>query len=466
LQDIINLCLAREDPPDEVIRRVDELLKEAQGAIEATPMPAQISQAGGINAVPETIELAVDLPPPGWPRPLEPETYHGCAGRIVQALAPHTEADQSAILAQLLISFGNLIGRSAHFSIDGAEHYTNLFAVLVGRSSRARKGTSWVRTRRVLSSVDDDWVRTRIESGLSSGEGLITAVRDPDLSNSDIGVADKRLLVQEPEFANVLKNADRQGNTLSVVLRRAWDDGSLQVLTRTATKATGAHISVIGHITLEELKRCLSATEQANGFANRFLWVCARRSKLLPLGSGSTEDLRYEIQQLSKVAEIARSIGKMEFDHDAREMWIDAYPQLSRERPGLLGAVTNRSEAQTLRLACIFALLDGSATIGVRHLAAGLEVWRYCEDSAGFIFGGVAGDSTADEILSRLKSFPEGLTRDEIGRVVFARRKNSGEVSRALDALEWDGRIISCTEPTKGRSATRYRLHEFARKAR
>ena len=101
----------------------------------------------------------------------------------------------------------------------------------------------------------------------------------------DPGVTDKRLLVIESEFANVLKQIERQGNTLSVVGRQAWDGTTLGIMTKNSpAKATDPHISIIGHITTEELKRCLSTTESANGFGNRFLWVAVKRSKLLPEG--------------------------------------------------------------------------------------------------------------------------------------------------------------------------------------
>jgi len=269
---------------------LEQELIEAQRAIANGPKLTPRTEMKAPSERTGNVELSVAAAPTGWPKPLPREAYHGCVGRIVDAIRPHTEADPIAILFQLLVGFGNLIGRHAHFWIDGANHYTNLFVVLVGQSSRGRKGTSWGHARGVLKAIDEEWSGSHIETGLSSGEGLIKSVCDRSSDNA--GVDDKRMLVVEPEFANVLKNADRQGNILSVILRQAWDDSNLQVLTVSKTKATGAHISVIGHITSDELRRYLTATEQANGFANRFLWICVRRSKLLPLGGRVTEDLK------------------------------------------------------------------------------------------------------------------------------------------------------------------------------
>jgi hypothetical protein len=114
---------------------------------------------------------------------------------------------------------------------------------------------------------------------LASGEGLIWHVRD------DPNIVDKRLLVVESEFARVLKVMSRPNNTLSMVLRDSWDNGTLRTMTKNdPSKATNAHISIIGHITEEELEKEMGEVDVFNGFANRFLWVAAKRSQCLPQG--------------------------------------------------------------------------------------------------------------------------------------------------------------------------------------
>src|ERR1019366_9472857 len=163
------------------------------------------------------------------------------------------------------------------------------------------KGSSLSQIKRLFSEVDPSWLSGCIQSGLSSGEGLINAVRDPTERRepikkngrvtgyqtviTDHGVEDKRLLVVETEFASVLRILGREGNTLSATVRQAWDSGLLRILTKNSpAKATDAHIAIIGHITRDELRRYLDSTEVGNGFANRFLYVCVRRSKILPFG--------------------------------------------------------------------------------------------------------------------------------------------------------------------------------------
>lgn len=409
-----------------------------------------------------------------WPESLRQEAFYGLAGEWVRAVEPHTEADPAALLVQFLVAVGNLIGRGPHFRVEADRHYTNLFAVIVGQTAKGRKGTSLGQVKAVLEGIDQEWCERRVMGGLSSGEGLIWGVRDEIHENTPIkqngrivgyedlitdkGETDKRLLVTEPEFASVLQRAERETNTLSAVIRQAWDSGNLRILTRKISpSATGAHISLIGHITRDELRRLLSSTEAANGFANRFLWVCARRSKCLPEGGAMhTVDLDSIIVRARAAVEFARSAGEMQRDEQARAIWHKVYPDLSDGKPGLLGAVTSRSEAQVLRISCLYALLDASLVVRAEHLTAALALWEYCAESAGFIFGDAMGDSTADEILRALRARPEGMTRNDI-REHFGRNKPSAEIDRALSLLQEHGHARMVKEQVdQGRPAERW----------
>ncbi len=112
-----------------------------------------------------------------WPEPLLPEALHGLAGEMVQAMQPYTEADPAAHLAQLLVAFGNAVGRQPFFQVEEDLHFSNEFLVLVGATSKARKGTSWTPVRRALEAADASWA-ARVMPGLSSGEGVVHQVRD------------------------------------------------------------------------------------------------------------------------------------------------------------------------------------------------------------------------------------------------------------------------------------------------
>lgn len=409
---------------------------------------------------------------PSWPSPLAPEAYQGLAGDIVRVIEPQSEADPVALLIQVIVIFGNVIGRNPFQVVEATAHYLNLFVALVGETSKGRKGTSWEHIRKLFDSVSLGWT-DRITSGLSSGEGLIWAVRDPIEKKEPIrekriitgyqsviideGISDKRLLIYESEMASALRVAARDGNILTAIIRQAWDTGNLRVMTKNSpAQATDAHISVIGNITRDELRRYLDRTEIGNGFANRFLWVCVRRSKLLPEG-GNLEAAKLNplIERLHQAVKFARQVEDMQRDDQARELWFEIYEELSEGKPGLFGAVISRAEAQVMRLACIYALLDCSALIRKEHLIAALALWRYCEDSARFIFGDSLGDPIADEILRALQQTANGMTRTDL-RDLFNKHRSGGQISRALATLSEQGLAYSVKQETEGRAAERW----------
>jgi hypothetical protein len=121
----------------------------------------------------------------------------------------------------------------------------------------------------------------------------------------------------------------------------------------------------------------------------------------------------------------------MVMDGQARAIWWAVYPALSEGLPGLLGAVISRAEAQVMRLALLYALLDESDAIKVEHLNAALAVWEYAQASARYIFGSAVGDPIADDILRSLRANPEGLSRTDISNL-FKRNRDAQTIGRAL----------------------------------
>ena len=396
-----------------------------------------------------------------WPDPIADDAFYGIAGEVVSIIEPHTEADISALLIQTLTAAGSIIGRGPHVRVEGDEHHANLFSVIVGQSAKARKGTSWGRVRKLFEMLPDEWSARRVQSGLSSGEGVIWAVRD-QVDDDDPGVDDKRLCLIESEFAGLLRVMTRDGNIVSRIVRDAWDRGDLQTLTKTSpSRATGAHISIIGHITRDELVRYLDRTEAANGFANRFLYIASKRSKLLPFGGTLKDsDLVDVARRLAEVITEARRIQSVEMDNEAKRIWERVYPVLSADHPGLFGSIIARAEAQALRVALVYALLDTSPEIRPEHLRAALAVWEYAQASAQYVFGDATGDPEMDKLMGALREAgSDGMTRTNI-RDLFKRHK-SARVDELLRSLEHRGRVFCERTPTPGRPQETWFLTGF-----
>ena len=427
-------CPPKGDVSDWLLSHTASNLRAFADALPDWKPPAEVSLVANVAFVASE-----------WPL-IDPAAFHGLAGEVVRTIEPHSEADLVAMLLQILVVVGNVIGRLPYYQIESDRHHTSLFAVLVGASAKARKGTSMGRVRAVTRVADESWHADRIKGGLSSGEGLIAEVRDEvrtwDAKEqqhhiTDPGAADKRLLIVEPEFAAVLGVADRPGNIISALVRRAWDGDKLATLTKNSSlTATEAHVSIIGHITEDELRSRITRTDLANGFANRFLFALIRRSKELPFGGDLTDsEILHLGERLKSAIEWAKIAGRVTMTDAAKVTWTTVYGALSASQPGLLGAVTARAEAQTIRLALIYALLDGTPEIDEPHLRAALAVWEYCEASAAHIFGNTLGDPVADDIEQALKRlFPEGMTRTAI-RDLFGRHRTTDRIGAALALL-------------------------------
>jgi hypothetical protein len=377
--------------------------------------------------------------PEGWPEPPDPAAYYGLAGDIVGAIAPHTEADPVAVLVQLLVAYGAMIGGGAWFKVERTRHFPNEFAVLVGDSAVSRKGTALGQVRELLGEVQADFP-SRMKKGLSSAEGVVFLLRDPNGMTGDAGAPDHRLLITEPEFARVLKG--RELSSLSPILRQAWDGEDLETLTRNRPlHATDAHLALIGHITAAELRHCSTTLSIANGFLNRFLFVACRRAQLLPKGGDSDPLANTGLRDwLAGVLEHARRAGELRMDLDADEQWARSYEEMSeRSMDGVTGALTARAEAHTMRLALIYALLDGASSIRVEHLQAALALWDYAARSAEWALGDTTGVPLAEQLFRTLSGDPDDLSRSEL-RDSLNRNYSSAQVTEALESLEKAGR--------------------------
>jgi DNA replicative helicase MCM subunit Mcm2 (Cdc46/Mcm family) len=238
---------------------------------------------------------------------------------------------------------------------------------------------------------------------------------------------------------------------------QAWDSDCLQLMKKKPITATGAHISIIGQLTKDELLENFDKAEISNGFFDRFLWVVVRRSKLLLKNKELPDsDRSYLAEKLSKTVTFARTIKELKCDYQVQTKWAEVYQTLSTEQLGLLGLFTAKAELQVMRLACLYALLDCSETILIHHLEAALSLWQYCEDSVRYIFDNQTGSIIADSIYKALLSAKEGMTKTDI-RDLFQRNQTANRINEALSLLLELGRIEVEKKETKGRYIKVYR---------
>ncbi len=347
-------------------------------------------------------------PPPTMAR----EAYHGILFDIVKTACKTSEASPVAVAANFLASFGAMVGRVAFQHIGDGTCHARPFFLLVGRTGKARKGTSEFTVKRVFDAVEqitaDKYPKMkRHEGGLSTGEGLGYVVRDKADDDDTEGADDKRLLVIEPEFAGCMAAAQREKNTLSATIRTAWDGKDIAPLTKNATWcASRPHIVMTGHITAPELNERMSDVDAQSGFLNRFVILHIVRAKLVALPKPTPAE---EIDRLAAlVADRVRfAIGddhtagnsrEIRMNHDAITLWCAEYPALTAEQPGLAGALLVRIEIYCRLFAMVFALLDKSDVIEPQHIRAALAWVRYWRDSVMYIFATLAAKAEAERL--------------------------------------------------------------------
>lgn len=401
----------------------------------------------------------LQLEPMQWPV-LDADAFYGIAGEIVTAATENSEADPAAVLATLLTHAGIFVGRGPRVRVGDDFHHARLFSAIVGQSARGRKGTSEKPIRRIGERAGEllaDMLNWQ-PGPLSSGEGLAFAIRDGDgQEDGDPGVQDKRLLIVEGEFAAPLRAMQRNGSTLSTALRCAWDGTTIAPMTKAnRVVASDPHVGIVGHITKQELGALLSNVDIFNGFANRFLWWCARRSKSVPLARGMAGvDVERLATEYAKRLAAARHHGEIEFSEEARSLYVALYNDITEEGSGVHAIVTSRAEAQVIRLALTYAVLDGSPLITTQHVTAALAVWDYCDASAAYLFGSADPNPLERRIVEVMKRGP--LTTTAL-HAALGNHTPSQALRNALESLEARGTLERITEATGGRNRITWQL--------
>jgi hypothetical protein len=136
-------------------------------------------------------------------------------------------------------------------------------------------------------------------------------------------------------------------------------------------------------------------------------------------------------------------MGPVAWGHDAgacpvaKALWVGVHPELLASADTV--PHTDRARPYVIRLALVYALIDGAKAIGECHLRASLAVWDYCRESARTLFGGGGQPALTPEpdplslrLLNAITSSP-GVKRSAL-TVAF---KNTDKANAIGVALEW-----------------------------
>lgn len=382
---------------------------------------------------------------------------YGLTSEVALAGSEETETNPYAIAANFIAYLSCAIGRGPYLPIGDTRHHARLYFLHIGRSGRGRKGDALslvIRLHEALGALDPSCMPQIHRGGLSTREGLVALMHDgfKQGRQEEAPVEDKRLWVVESEFANVLHQSRREGNTLSAALRDCWDGVSLKPATKThRLHASHPHLTLSGAISPSELLALMSHRELTNGFANRFLMIWAERSRILPFPKATPE---HQVDELARrVLAVLRFAQAHQFQRrdwlrmelSAQAQW--AYAQLYRgelhEDSGnaRVNALLERRAPILMRLAMVFALSDLSARIEAHHVAAAMAWVRHAVASIRYVFMNADEDSRSADVLElseRLLQFLKSArqaTRREINTACFQGHVSKQRIDAALEHL-------------------------------
>ena len=340
---------------------------------------------------------------------------YGLVGDVARAGSEGTETNAHAIAANFMAYLSCAIGRGVYLPIGNTRHHARLFCLHIGRSGRGRKGDAVSLVLRIdaaLRTIDDAFAPQVHRGGLSTREGLAALIHDGYRQGRQEvpAIEDKRLWVVESEFANVLHQGRRDGNTLSAALRDCWDGIDLKPATKSnRVYASDPHVCLSGAISPSELRGLMSAREMSNGFANRFLMIWAERSRMLPFPKETPQAVvEHLARRTLEVLAFVRADRHDEREHLKMELSPQAqwrYAQLYRGElhdgidDGAIGAMLERRAPMLLRLAMLMALTDLQTRIDVPHIDAAMAWIRHATASVRFVFVSAAEEAKLAQVL-------------------------------------------------------------------
>lgn len=420
------------------------------------------------------------------PPQANPNMFYGFTGEIAHLAAKGTEVNPVAAAMVFLSFLGAYVGRDTFLHINNTIHHPRLFTLHIGRSGTGKGDAQQLvlRIMRRINDLDSGLLGSFHSGGLSTREGLIMLMHDG--IGETPGIVDKRLWIVESEFANVLHQSKREGNTLSSCLREMWDGSSGSPATKSKRIAcTNPHIGMHANITPPELNYLLSAKEMSNGFANRFLMIRAENVGNVPFPKPTPQNIIDDLAE--RVMEIIRfakggypntqNSHEMNLSAAATAYYVSIYPALNAPLDSdFLTGMLNRRKPYVLRLGMLFALTDQVRVIEAAHLQAAYAWVNYAIDTVKFVFADKAINpeqletrKNAEKIAHWLRLNPNGASLSDLANDCFGKHLTGAKLNHALTFLLCENPLriekLTVQNVKKGRPRTVFKFKIDAEKA-
>ncbi|HCG6382282.1 TPA: DUF3987 domain-containing protein [Vibrio parahaemolyticus] len=365
------------------------------------------------------------------PPKLRQEGYYGCLSEMSKDLTENTEANRSFVANNIMMAIAaGTPSANVVMPFGAINTELRMFSLQV-LPSGCGKGVSEKQTKAMFTEaiqlLNNNIVSPQsglplyarvFSGGLSTGEGIAYELRDSIVNENgdeEQGIEDKRLLVLEPEFINVLVKSNVPGSILSSTVRKIFDADSLEPMTKTnRVKCTNPDVCIIGQITPEELVKKLDSVSISNGLANRFPIFSGTQPIYQPIPKViEKEKLQKHAKKLNEVMHWCHSSPKILTMSDCyEELWREKYCDL--KQIGASGSIEKslmtRAPHYASMYAMLFATLDMTTVVTANHLTASLAWIDYWHESVRYIFGTEAAAYKAEktnleafEVLNKIK---------------------------------------------------------------
>jgi hypothetical protein len=384
---------------------------------------------------------------------LSPAAWYGLSKEYMAVMKPCTEASPNYHLASFLAAVGACLGRRVYLNRSGRLH-PNLFVVLVGLSGGYRKGTAVDFGKLLAKSIDS---KLGLVSGLDSREGFLEHLGEIGKRQNSGGTS---AIVHLSELRSLIEKTHMEGlGGIVPLLCEAYDaPDELAIHTRKNPICIERPVVSLLAATTPVWMKGLTDKDLHGGLGNRICWVSGRPGDPIP-HPVPPEQKRWR----KLVGEASRAIRHWPADKstpftlsvEASARWSQIYTDMFKRGladDALISILCERMQNHCLKTALIWAALDGTTVIELRHLDAAYAFTQFLYDNLWAMFRGFGLSAMAEldqEIIDEVrKAGGDGIRQRHLKKRFW--RTDSETFNKRLFYLTMnDGPILSVKDGQK-----------------